>query len=122
MVDFAVRPERTALINVDMQNFFVERNRYQPSAFDGRAMLDVINRLAAFCREAGILVIHTSHVLRPDGSNAGVLGEVVPAVVEGGFLRQGSESAALHPGSSSIRATSCSTSPASAPSTARTWS
>ena len=98
MVDFAVTPARTALINVDMQSFFVEQSRFRPSEFDGRGLLDVINRLAARCREAGILVIHTSHVLRPDGSNTGVIGEVVPAVVDAGFLTKGSESAELHPG------------------------
>ncbi len=91
MVDFAVVPERTALINVDMQNCFVE------GVPDGLATLDRINRLAVVCREAGILVIHTSHVLRPDGSNMGVLGEVAPRARDG-FLNKGTESAALHKG------------------------
>jgi nicotinamidase-related amidase len=92
MVDFAVVPERTALINVDMQNCFVQG--YPSSAPDGLAVLDRINRLAAACRDAGILVIHTSHVLRPDGSNLGVLGEINPMVK--GIITKGSESAALH--------------------------
>ncbi|MGH9630708.1 MAG: cysteine hydrolase family protein, partial [Bryobacteraceae bacterium] len=92
MVDFAVAPERTALVNVDMQNCFVQG--YPSSAPEGLAVLDRINRLAAACREAGILVIHTNYVLRPDGSNIGVLGEINPAV--NGLLTKGSESAALH--------------------------
>jgi nicotinamidase-related amidase len=96
MVDFAVVPERTALINVDMQNLFVEG--YWPSAPDGLATLGRINRLATVCRDAGILVIHASHVLRPDGSNMGVLGEVVPAVRDDGIINKGTESAALHKG------------------------
>ena len=58
MVDFAVVPERTALINVDLQNCFVQG--YPISAPDGLAVLDRINRLAAACRAAGILVIHTT--------------------------------------------------------------
>lgn len=91
MADFAVVPERMALINVDLQNCFVA------GAADGLATLDRINRLAAVCREAGILVIHTSHVLRPDGSNMGVLGELVPKVRDG-LLNKGAESAALHQG------------------------
>jgi len=95
MVDFAVVPERTALVNVDMQNCFVEGSPI--SAPDGLAVLDRINRFAAVCRTAGILVIHTSHVLRPDGSNMGVLGEMAPPVKEG-ILNKGSESAALHTG------------------------
>jgi len=95
MVDFAVVPERTALVNVDMQNCFVEGSPI--SAPDGLAVLDRINRFAAVCRTAGILVIHTSHVLRPDGSNMGVLGEMAPAVKEG-IVNKGAESAALHKG------------------------
>jgi len=95
MVDFAVVPERTALINVDLQNCFVQG--YAISAPDGLAVLDRINRLAAACRAAGILVIHTSHVLRPDGSNTGVLGEMAPPVKEG-IINKGAESAALHTG------------------------
>lgn len=93
MVDFALVPERTALLNVDMQNCFVEGSPV--SAPDGLALLDRINGLAAACRRAGILVIHTGHVLRPDGSNIGVLGEIKPQVKDG-FLYEGSQSAALH--------------------------
>lgn len=59
-------------------------------------MLARINQLTESCRRAGILVIHTAHVLRPDGSNMGVLGEMVPKV-RAGMLNRGAESAALHP-------------------------
>jgi nicotinamidase-related amidase len=90
MVDFRVVPERTALVNVDLQNFFVE------NAPEGLNVLERVNRLAAECRKAGILVIHTSHVLRPDGSNIGVLGDLIPAAREQGFLNEGAQTAALH--------------------------
>jgi ureidoacrylate peracid hydrolase len=90
MVDFPVVPARAALVNVDLQNYFVE------NAPDGFTILERVNRLAAVCREAGILVVHTAHVLRPDGSNTGVLGELVPAVREEGFIFEGSRTAALH--------------------------
>ena len=93
MVDFAVVPERTALVNVDMQNCFVQGSPF--SAPDGLVVLDRINRLAAACRAAGILVIHASHVLRTDGSNAGVLGEIAP-IVKQGIINKGSEPAGLH--------------------------
>jgi nicotinamidase-related amidase len=92
MPDFAMVPERTALVNVDMQNCFVQG--YPSSAPDGLAVLDRINRLAAACRDGGILVIHTSHVLRPDGSNLGVLGDINAMVKS--IITKGSESAALH--------------------------
>jgi nicotinamidase-related amidase len=77
----ALLPRRTALINVDLQNHFVAR------APDGRAVIDRINQLAEACRRSGVLVIHTMHVLRPDGSDTGILGEMVPAVRERGFPR-----------------------------------
>lgn len=93
-MNFAAVPERMALINVDMQNCFVAASSI--SAPDGLMVLDRINRLAGVCRTAGILVIHTRHVLRPDGANMGVLREVV--AVKEGMLNQGAASAALHEG------------------------
>lgn len=94
MVDFTVVPERTALVNVDMRNCVVYGSPF--SAPDGQAvLLDRINRVAATCRAAGILVIHASHVLRLDGSNTGVLGDIAPLVKQG-FIAKGSETAALH--------------------------
>ena len=94
MVDFEVVPKRTALVNIDMQNCFVDDSPI--SAIDGPAVLKRINRLSAVCREADILVIHTSCVLRPDGSNMGVLGETSPPA-KAGILNKGTKSAALHP-------------------------
>jgi|SRR5579859_5973481 len=86
----SIAPERTALINVDLQRCFVE------GAPDGLAVVAAVNRLAAACREAGITVIHTRHVLRPDGSNMGVLGEIPK--IRDGLLNEGAESAAFHRG------------------------
>jgi nicotinamidase-related amidase len=94
MVNFEVVPQRMALINVDMQNCFVESSPI--SAVDGLVILDRINRLSAVCRAAGILVVHTSFVLRSDGSNMGVLGRLAPPVKEG-ILNRGADSAVLHP-------------------------
>jgi biuret amidohydrolase len=90
VAEFDLIPERTALVNVDLQNLFVEQ------ALDGHTVLERVNLLAAECRKAGILVIHTSHVLRPDGSNIGVLAELVPPAKEKGFLNEGTRTAALH--------------------------
>lgn len=95
MTEFAVVASRTALLNVDMQNCFVEGTPI--AAPDGLLVLERVNRLAAVCRAAGVQVIHASIVVRADGSNLGVLGEFVPAV-RAGILNKGSESAALHKG------------------------
>jgi nicotinamidase-related amidase len=93
LVNFEVVPERTALVNVDMQNCFVEGSPI--AAPDGLAVRERINRVAAACRRAGILVIHTSNVFRADGSNLGVLAEFDP-IVKTGILNKGSAAAALH--------------------------
>src|SRR5579875_289762 len=95
MVDFAVVPERTALLNIDMQNCFVENSPI--AAPDGLTILPRINRLARACRAAGIQVIHASIVTRPDGSNLGVLRQFSPPAREG-ILNKGSFSAELHSG------------------------
>ena len=87
-MDWNVVPERTTLINVDLQNCFVD------SLDDPHPLLDRINRLSAACRAAGVLVIHTRHVVRPDGSNLGVLREVER--IRDGLLNDGAPSAELH--------------------------
>jgi ureidoacrylate peracid hydrolase len=89
VVEFALSPARTALLNIDVQNYFVE------AAHEAGQVIDRVNQLARVCRDAGILVIHTRHVFRPDGSNVGLLGEFVPPIRDG-MLDEGSESAALH--------------------------
>jgi len=94
MHDFALDPAKTALVNVDMQNCFVEDSPI--AAPEGIAVLDRINTLAAACRRAKVQVIHTAFALRPDGSNLGVLAQTSPPA-KAGVLNRGAESAALHP-------------------------
>ena len=89
MVDFKLVPENTVMVNIDLQNCFVD------NADRGLEVVDRVNRLAMICRNAGILVIHTRHVVRPDHSNIGILGKLVPKVRDG-MLDEGSESAAFH--------------------------
>jgi len=93
MVDFAVNPKKLALVNVDLQNVFVEG--FPVSSPDAPAVVARVNKLAAACRKAGVLVIHTAHVTRADGSNVGVMGEIIPPTREG-MIAQGSFPAALH--------------------------
>jgi nicotinamidase-related amidase len=54
------QPYHSALLNVDMQHFFVE------AALDGTIVVQRINRLAASCRRAGVVIIHTTAGLSPD--------------------------------------------------------
>lgn len=71
-----------------MQRRFVERAEL------GAETLVKVNHLTAVARAADVLVIHTRHVLRPDGSNMGLLREIPP--IREGFLNEGSSSAELH--------------------------
>jgi ureidoacrylate peracid hydrolase len=89
MTNFAVVPERLALVNIDIQNVFVEG-----SAPDGLVILERINRLAGVCREVGIVVFHLRHTI-PVGIDGGVLGEIFP-VVNKGLLDRDSETASFH--------------------------
>jgi nicotinamidase-related amidase len=95
MINFSLIPRRTALLNVDMQNCFVEDSPI--AAVDGLAILDRLNIFSAECRAAGCTVIHTAHVLREDGSNAGLLAESIEAV-RAGVINRGSRSARFHAG------------------------
>ena len=81
MVEFDLVPQRTALINVDLQKCFLRDSPV--SAPEGPAVLERLNGLAAVCRRAGITVIHTRFVLDPDGSDLGVLGETSPPARDG---------------------------------------
>jgi ureidoacrylate peracid hydrolase len=93
MVDFPVVPAKLALLNLDLQNVFVEGSPI--AAPDGPAVVRRVNRLAAACRKVGVLVVHTAHVTREDGSNVGVMGEIIPPVTAG-LIARGSVPAALH--------------------------
>jgi ureidoacrylate peracid hydrolase len=95
MTQYPVIPSRMALVNIDMQNAFVEGTPL--AAPNGTRIIEPINRLAAVCRKAGIMVIHTLHVTRADDSNLGTMGELC-APVRAGYIREGSETAKLHPG------------------------
>ena len=95
MTDFPVVPSKMALVNVDMQNCFVENSPI--AAPGGLEVLERINRLIGACRANGVQVIHTAHVVRPDGSNVGVMGEIIPPVNDG-VINKGSPSAAMHDG------------------------
>ena len=90
MVEFVVIPPRLALINIDVQNCFVSDSPL--ASPEAPRVVHEINRLAAACRSAGILVVHVRHVLRPDGSDAGVLAEIAP-IVRQGIIARGSRSA-----------------------------
>jgi ureidoacrylate peracid hydrolase len=100
MIDWPVDPRKTAYINVDLQNVFVEG--YSISSPDGPFVVEQANRLAAACREAGILVIHTAQETRADQSNRGIASDIVLAYMKShnmasGGIAAGSDAAKLSP-------------------------
>jgi biuret amidohydrolase len=94
MPDFPLSPTSTALLNVDMQRCFVEGSPL--ASPDGPALLKRINPLIRTCRATGALVVHTRVWMARDGSNLGVMAEIVPPfIVE--LYTEGSPTAELHP-------------------------
>ncbi len=89
----AIDLARTALVIVDMQRVFVADSPIAAPA--GAEVAARLNRLAAACRQSGIPVIWTRHVVRPGGSNIGLLGEMVPPVAAG-IIDEDAPTAALH--------------------------
>ena len=66
-------PEKTALIVVDMQRFFLDPS--SPTfTCGGLAVLPNVARLIETFRRAGQPVIFTRHVHHPDGIDAGIMG------------------------------------------------
>ena len=90
---FPLIPAKTALINVDMQRCFVEGTPL--ASPDGRALVDTVNGLIRTCREAGVLVVHTRGWMARDGSNLGVMAELVPPFIVD-LYTEGSPAAELH--------------------------
>ena len=94
MIEYPIQLDRMALVNVDMQVAFVEGTPL--SAPKGRDLVYVLNPLIKACRQAGLMVIHTRHVTRQDGSNLGSMGDLIDAVRDG-YIMEGSSTAELHP-------------------------
>ena len=93
MPTFPLVPAKTALVNVDMQRCFVEGSPL--ASPDGRALLDTVNGLIRTCRHAGVLVVHTRGWMARDGSNLGVMAELVPPFIVD-LYTAGSPTAELH--------------------------
>jgi ureidoacrylate peracid hydrolase len=95
MPDFQLVATRTALINVDMQRCFVDGTPL--ASPDGPALLERVNPLIRSCRDAGAMVVHTRVWMSPDGSDLGVMGEIVPPFIVA-LYTEGNEGAELHDG------------------------
>lgn len=100
MINWTIDPKKTAYINVDLQNVFVEG--YSISSPNGPFIVEQANRLAAVCRAAGIRVIHTAQETRADQSNRGIASDIVISYLnshgmERGGITAGSDAVKLSP-------------------------
>lgn len=59
MEKMSLSRQHTALLNIDMQHFFVNQ------VPESKELLKRINRLASSCRKADMRVIHTRHIFEP---------------------------------------------------------
>ena len=71
--EFEFKPESTALLVIDMQRDFIEPGGFGDTLGNDISLLNaavpVVAELLAICRNAGIRVIHTREVHRPDLSD-----------------------------------------------------
>jgi ureidoacrylate peracid hydrolase len=93
MSTLSIVPANAALINVDLQRCFVEGSPL--ASPDGRVLIDKINGLIRVCRSAEVRVVHTRGWMAKDGSNLGVMAELVPPFIIG-LYTEGSPTAELH--------------------------
>jgi biuret amidohydrolase len=93
MPDFPLVPAKTARLNVDMQRCFVEDTPL--ASPDGPALVEKINALIRTCRETGALIVHTRGWMARDGSNHGVMAELVPPFLVD-LYTEGTPAAELH--------------------------
>ena len=74
-----IDPAKTAMIVVDMQNDFVAAEAPMEVA-TARAMVPKLAEALKICRDAGIRVIYTAHVHRPDGCDMGLFDDMHPPI------------------------------------------
>ena len=91
-----VRPAKTAIIVVDMQNDFVAAGAPMetPAA---RAIVPKLAETLRAGREAGVKIIYTAHVHRSDGSDMGLFDDLHPPIASRAALVDGSSGAAIYP-------------------------
>ncbi|TPN83397.1 cysteine hydrolase family protein [Aquimarina algicola] len=69
-MNFLFKKDKVALLIIDMQRLFTEPD--SPYSNDASAMITPINLLAKSARENDIPVIHSSYILKKDGSQTGL--------------------------------------------------
>ncbi len=93
MVKFEIDPQKTALIVFDMHNQLVRPQDFDPIAAESpqtvkalahieKELIPQVKKLIAHCRSKGIPLVYTYHACREDGSDMGLVGEIIQGVKE----------------------------------------
>lgn len=93
MVTFEINPRKTALNVFDMHNQLVKPQVFDPLAPEvpqivkplahiEKGLVPKVKRLIEHCRSKGIPLIYTYHAYRKDGSDMGIMAELIPGVKE----------------------------------------
>jgi nicotinamidase-related amidase len=89
-------PARAVMIVVDMQNDFVAAGAPMETP-DARAMVPRLAESLALCRAAGVRVIYTAQVHRPDGSDFGEFAALHAPVMSRKALIDGTPGVEIYP-------------------------
>ncbi len=91
MVAFKIDPKKTALLVFDMINDFVKEGAPSDHPEIRRDLVPRLKKLIAHCRSKSIPVIYVCHATRRDGSDIGIIAEILPKVAAGKLLIKGTE-------------------------------
>jgi len=92
---FKIRPEKTALVVVDMQEAFLSPGSPMERP-KGRDLIAGLNRLARICRENSVAVIYTRHAFRRDLKDVGLYPEFLPGPPQKYILVEGKPDADIY--------------------------
>jgi nicotinamidase-related amidase len=91
MVDFEIDSRKTALLVFDMINDFIKPGFPRENPAVREVLLPKLKRLIEHCRSKGIPIIYVVHTHRKNGSDMGVIADLIPGVREGKSFVRGSE-------------------------------
>jgi ureidoacrylate peracid hydrolase len=93
--DWRIDPLHTALVVIDMQRTWLEPDSPRELA-QARDLVPRINELAGICRKLGMPVINVRAVVRPDGSDVGLLKDFRPEIDSEWWYNEGKKGAEFY--------------------------
>ena len=91
MVTFEIDSKKTALLVFDMINDFIKPGFPRENAAVREVLLPKLKKLIEHCRSKSIPIIYVVHTHRKNGSDMGIIAELIPGVKDGKSFVRGSE-------------------------------